>query len=135
MERGGGLGLVTSSAGTRQTSVCPAGWIASVRVERSWPRGLTAAAPVSGRLLVRCRTLLNETDSLSPHVFLFICCPITLTVNKTYRHYQSLFPVWVLNPFKPEFAIVIFINYKPRIAVAILDLQWMKMILCGLKIK
>ena len=26
------------------------------------------------------------------------------------------------NPFKPEFAIVIFIHYKPRIAVAILDL-------------
>ena len=27
-----------------------------------------------------------------------------------------------VNPFKPEFTIVIFINYKPRIAVAILDL-------------
>ena len=27
-----------------------------------------------------------------------------------------------LNPFKPEFTIVIFILYKPRIAVAILDL-------------
>ena len=26
------------------------------------------------------------------------------------------------NPFKPEFTIVIFIFYKPRIAVAILDL-------------
>ena len=39
------------------------------------------------------------------------------------------------NPFKPEFTIVIFIHYKPRIAVAILDLQWMKMIWCGLKIK
>ena len=26
------------------------------------------------------------------------------------------------NPFKPEFAIVIFIHYKPHIAVAILDL-------------
>ena len=25
-------------------------------------------------------------------------------------------------PFKPEFTIVIFIHYKPRIAVAILDL-------------
>ena len=25
------------------------------------------------------------------------------------------------NPFKPEFTIAIFINYKPRIAVAILD--------------
>ena len=27
-----------------------------------------------------------------------------------------------LNPFKPEFTIVIFIHYKPRIAAAILDL-------------
>ena len=26
------------------------------------------------------------------------------------------------NPYKPEFTIVIFIHYKPRIAVAILDL-------------
>ena len=26
------------------------------------------------------------------------------------------------NPFKPQFTIVIFIHYKPRIAVAILDL-------------
>ena len=28
----------------------------------------------------------------------------------------------VYNPFNPEFTIVIFIHYKPRIAVAILDL-------------
>ena len=28
----------------------------------------------------------------------------------------------ISNPFKPEFTIVIFIHYKPRIAVAILDL-------------
>ena len=27
-----------------------------------------------------------------------------------------------INPFKPEFIIIIFIHYKPRIAVAILDL-------------
>ena len=27
-----------------------------------------------------------------------------------------------INPFKSEFIIVIFIHYKPRIAVAILDL-------------
>ena len=32
--------------------------------------------------------------------------------------------VWLcrFNPFKPKFTIVIFIHYKPRIAVAILDL-------------
>ena len=28
----------------------------------------------------------------------------------------------IINPFKPEFTIVIFIHYKPRIAAAILDL-------------
>ena len=28
----------------------------------------------------------------------------------------------VFNPFNPEFTIVIFIHYKPRIAAAILDL-------------
>ena len=28
----------------------------------------------------------------------------------------------LVNPFKPEFTIVISIHYKPRIAVAILDL-------------
>ena len=28
----------------------------------------------------------------------------------------------IINPFKPEFTIVIFIHYKPWIAVAILDL-------------
>ena len=27
-----------------------------------------------------------------------------------------------INPFRPEFTIVIFLHYKPRIAVAILDL-------------
>ena len=40
-----------------------------------------------------------------------------------------------LNPFKPEFTIVIFIHYKPQIAVTILDLYWMKMIWSGWKIK
>ena len=28
----------------------------------------------------------------------------------------------IINPFNPEFTIVIFIHYKPRIAAAILDL-------------
>ena len=39
------------------------------------------------------------------------------------------------NPFKPEFTIVIFIHYKPRIAVAILDWQWMKMTWSGWQMK
>ena len=37
------------------------------------------------------------------------------------------------NPFKPEFTIVIFIQYKPWIAAAIVDLYWMKMIWSGWK--
>ena len=36
----------------------------------------------------------------------------------------------MVNPFKPEFTIVIFIYYKPRIAVALVvdedDLKWVK---------
>ena len=40
-----------------------------------------------------------------------------------------------INPFKPEFTIVIFIHYKPRIAVAILDLQWMKITFSGRQMK
>ena len=34
----------------------------------------------------------------------------------------GLYFMCVFNSFKPEFAIVIFIHYKPRIATAILDL-------------
>ena len=34
----------------------------------------------------------------------------------------SFFIKSLFNPFKPEFTIVIFINYKPWIAVAIPDL-------------
>ena len=30
--------------------------------------------------------------------------------------------ITLINPFRPEFTIVIFIHYKPRIAVAIVDL-------------
>ena len=41
----------------------------------------------------------------------------------------------LVNPFKPEFTIVIFIHYKPRIAVAILDLQWVKMTWSGWQMK
>ena len=40
-----------------------------------------------------------------------------------------------LNPLKPEFTIVIFIHYKQRIAVAILDLQWMNMTWSGWQMK
>ena len=35
---------------------------------------------------------------------------------------MSLYISNLFNPFKPEFTIVIFIHYKQRIAVAILDL-------------
>ena len=42
---------------------------------------------------------------------------------------------YIFDPFKPEYTIVNFIFYKPRIAVAILDLQWMKMTWSGRQIE
>ena len=35
---------------------------------------------------------------------------------------ESLAEIGLLNPVKPELTIVVFIHYKPRIAIAILDL-------------
>ena len=40
-----------------------------------------------------------------------------------------------INPLKPEFTIVIFIHYKPWIAVAILDLLWIEMTWSGWQMK
>ena len=40
-----------------------------------------------------------------------------------------------INTFKPEFTIVIFIHHKPRIAVAIPDLWWIKMTWSGWQMK
>ena len=42
---------------------------------------------------------------------------------------------WLFNPFETEFTIVIFIHYEPWIAVAILDLQWMKLTWSGRQMK
>ena len=55
-----------------------------------------------------------------------------LTWDNTFAHVW--FNVW-FNYLKPEFTIFIFIHYKPRIAVAIFDLQWMKMIWSGWRMK
>ena len=41
---------------------------------------------------------------------------------KTFGLYRFHNSIQRFNPFKPEFTIVIFIHYKSRIAVAILDL-------------
>ena len=35
---------------------------------------------------------------------------------------MHIYSTVAINPFNPEFTIVIFIHYKPRIAFAILDL-------------
>ena len=35
---------------------------------------------------------------------------------------RTIATIILINPFKPEFTIVIFIHYRSRIAVAILDL-------------
>ena len=42
----------------------------------------------------------------------------SVLINKFYSKYV----IWDINPLTPEFTIVIFIHYKPRIAIAILDL-------------
>ena len=43
---------------------------------------------------------------------------MTIHQNLKYVNYNLI----CFNPFNPEFTIVIFTHYKPRIAVAILDL-------------
>ena len=79
-------------------------------------------------LLLLCRTaifldtaryLYNSTCVYGSFCWHFIMSldslrAITLIVHVNPNHY--------FNPFKPEFTIVIYIHYKPRIAVAILDL-------------
>ena len=45
---------------------------------------------------------------------------ISLTFNIVWEYGTRIHSV--LNPSRPEFAIVIFVHYKPQIAVAILDL-------------
>ena len=42
--------------------------------------------------------------------------------NACLKYLETWKCIKAFNPFKPEFTIVIFIHYKPRIAVAILDL-------------
>ena len=45
-----------------------------------------------------------------------------LMFNRTVLTFPTPRPPPPINPFKPEFIIVTFIHYKPRIAVAILGL-------------
>ena len=52
-------------------------------------------------------------------------------IQQTFRTKELLH----FNPFKPEFTIANSILYKPRIAVAILDLQWLKMTWSGWQMK
>ena len=59
-----------------------------------------------------------------------ICVGMVSSVQADVWLAHCLSPIWsgacvstlTLNPFKPEITIVIFLHYKPRIAVAILDL-------------
>ena len=68
---------------------------------------------------------LKVTRILTVSLKLKLCLIILCYVN------AELVQVNSFNPFRPEFTIVIFIHYKPWIAAAILDLQWMEMICCG----
>ena len=57
-------------------------------------------------IIIRCKWIYVQIVLIFHHVFFHI-----------HEECPNCF-----NPFKPEFTIVIFIHYKPRIAVAILDL-------------
>ena len=61
-----------------------------------------------------CVYKLVATRDSAPDYANFTWRPQPAQVDSTWRRQ--------INPFKPEFTIVIFIHYKPRIAVAILDL-------------
>ena len=74
------------------------------------------------------RTVSSQSSHHSQEVLL---AQFSLYVHKgglkpdSFHFYYNNKPCYyhiILNPFKPEFTIVIFIHYKPRIAVAILDL-------------
>ena len=43
--------------------------------------------------------------------------------STTWKWMETIYICGICNPFKPKFTIVIFIHYKPRIAVA---LMWVK---------
>ena len=84
--------------------------------------------------------LSNPTNTKTFVYHLYNVGPTSLTlVRHCANVIQMLCVYWeccrFFNPFKPEFPIVIFIHCKPRIAVAILDLQWMKMTWCGWQMK
>ena len=55
---------------------------------------------------IECANIRNLQANIPQAVYIILLSRVYLTFN----------------PFKPEFTIVIFIHYKPRIAVAILDL-------------
>ena len=55
--------------------------------------------------------------------FIIIIIIINLSIKNIVNQWFCVNPRYArINPFKPEITIVIFIHYKPRIAVAILDL-------------
>ena len=72
---------------------------------------------------IYCIEVKTGGQSVCPSAGLMLILHCKFTCIKT-RHIDMLSaePCHLLNPFKPEFTIVIFILYKPRIAVAILDL-------------
>ena len=59
---------------------------------------------------------LSDADKKDGHQ-ICVCDYLDYRYN---LHY--LMTLYLINTFKPEFTIVIFIHYKPRIAVAIYDL-------------
>ena len=90
--------------------------------------GPTSTAKTIGSILVT-RSIYFSVDNglISANVdpMLYQCgsivCDTGPILLQHYVNVSCLLGLYIINPFKPEFTIVIFIHYKPRIAVVILD--------------
>ena len=70
--------------------------------------------------LLKQGAVTNHRITNSPNEAVFIVKKLISSHFLMYLY--RIYKLSCFNPFRPEFTIVIFIHYKPRIAVAILDL-------------
>ena len=76
--------------------------------------------PTSGKHLLQFGELQYEVTTNQPMSDVPQATNLVILYDNLHAKNGPLPPPY--NPFKPEFTIVIFIHYKPGIAVAILDL-------------
>ena len=84
-----------------------------MRDRETQPSNHDTLTDTGSTLAQRCKQCANIDPTLGECVVLSVKKWIYGT-----RH-EAAKPGNYINPFKPDFTIVIFINYKPRIAVAI----------------